>query len=128
MAERQERGRGQAGAAALELVFALPVTLLFVLGIMEFGRIIWTQTTLDYAVEAAARCAAINSTLCGTTTAIKNFAVGAATGIPVTSSNFTVATPSCGAQVSATFHYAFSVPWLFPQNLTLSSTSCFPTP
>ena len=119
---------GQSGSSAVEMAVVLPVALLFVIGLLEFGRIIWTQTTLDYAVESAARCASINSNLCGNAAAVQSFAVRAAAGLAVTTSNFSLSTPSCGSLVSASLPYNFAVPWLFPYSLTLTSSACFPLP
>ncbi len=119
---------GRNGGAAIEMAFALPVALLFVAGLLEFGRIIWTQTTLDYAEESAARCASINSSLCGTAAAVQSFAVRASAGLAVTASNFALSTPSCGSMVTASLPYSFAVPWLFPYSLTLTSSACFPLP
>ncbi len=45
---------------AVEYGIILPVLLMLMLGIIDTGRLIWTQTTLDRAVEAAARCGAVN--------------------------------------------------------------------
>ena len=38
------------GTAALEFAILMPVFLVMFLGIMEFGRLLWTQTTLQHAV------------------------------------------------------------------------------
>ena len=48
---------------ALEFAFALPVLGLFVFGVFELGRAFWTQTTLEYAVEEAARFAIVNDAI-----------------------------------------------------------------
>jgi hypothetical protein len=47
------------GAVAIEYAFVLPALLLFLLGILECGRLFWSYTTLYRATEAAARCGAI---------------------------------------------------------------------
>ncbi len=44
----------------------LPVLLLFLLGIIDTGRLLWTYATLYRASEAAARCAAIHAANCTT--------------------------------------------------------------
>lgn len=44
-----------AGSTALEFAFILPVLLLIIFGVFEFGRMFWTQNTLQYAVEQTAR-------------------------------------------------------------------------
>jgi Flp pilus assembly protein TadG len=110
----------------------LPVMLLCVLGIMDTGRLLWTYTTLYRAAEAAARCAAINTTECGTAGQIKGRAVAEAWGLTVNPSAFTVTTPSCGVQVRAAYDFTFIIPW-FPWfggaplgAVTLNATACYP--
>ena len=53
--------RSRLGSAAVEFAFALPVLLLMIYGMIEFGLALWTQATLEYAVEQAARYAIINN-------------------------------------------------------------------
>lgn len=114
------------GAVTIEYALILPVLLVMVLGIIDVGRLLWTQTTLERAVEAASRCAAINTTLCGTTAKIQNYAVTQAYGLTVTTSVFTVSTPVCGVTVQASFPFRLIVPWLARTSLTLTATSCYP--
>ena len=114
------------GEVVIEYAVLLPVLLMFVFGIMDVGRLIWTQATLDRAVEAAARCGAINSTSCGTATQIQNYAVTQAFGLTVAASAFTASTPVCGVQVIASFPFAFVTPLVRSSGLTLSATACYP--
>ena len=79
----------QRGSFAIEYGLVLPVLLLFVLGIMDAGRLIWTYSSLSRAAEAAARCAAVDSINCATSTQIKAYAVDQAFGLDVTSAAFT---------------------------------------
>ena len=97
------------------------------LGLMEFARAIWTQATLDYAVEAAARCAAVDLRNCGTAAQTQQYAVTQAPGLSVPASDFAVTTQTCGVQVTANLPYAFLVPALLPYSPTLSASACFPT-
>ena len=62
--------RAQSGATALEYALVLPMLLLFIIGIIDVSRLLWTYTTLTRATEAAARCGAVDKTNCGTITAI----------------------------------------------------------
>ncbi|MGH6948007.1 MAG: TadE/TadG family type IV pilus assembly protein [Kiloniellales bacterium] len=43
------------GAQTVELAFALPILLMLMFGIMEFGRVMWVQGTLQHAAEEAGR-------------------------------------------------------------------------
>jgi Flp pilus assembly protein TadG len=122
------------GAVAIEYGFILPVLLLFTLGIIDAGRLLWSFTTLSRATEAAARCAAVNSTLCGNTSQIQSYAVDQALGLDVTALAFTVTQPSCGKQVSATYTFQFVIPWFYGtptsvgggNTLALNATACYP--
>src|SRR5512138_1362814 len=79
--------RARSGATAVEMAFLLPVFMLFLLGICEFGRALWTQTALQFAVEAAARCAAVSPSLC--TPTVEAYAASQAFGMTIPSSAFT---------------------------------------
>jgi Flp pilus assembly protein TadG len=119
---RDRRG----GAAAVEYAIILPALLIFTLGLIDMGRLLWTQTTLDRAVEAAARCAAINTTLCGTNAQIQTYAVGQAYGLQVTTTAFTPSKPGCGASVVASVPFRLIIPWLATTSLTLTAHGCYP--
>jgi len=121
------------GAVAIEYAIILPVLLLFVLGVMDIGRLLWTYTTLARASEAAARCYAIQATGCTTVSGVQSYAAGQAWGLTVASSVFAVTTQTCGAQVVATYVFQFVIPWLGPappfgtsNSITLTTTACYP--
>ena len=104
--------------------------LLFVIGIIDVGRLLWTYTTLTRATEAAARCGAINTTDCGTTAQIQARAVSEAWGLTIASSAFTVTFPTCGVQVVGSYDFAFAIPALAGATplgtITLTATACYP--
>ena len=117
------------GGALLEFAVALPVFVMLLFGIFEFGRVLWIENALHYSVQQAARCASINANACGTTSATRIYAADlAGAGIP--SSAFTVSlSTSCGSvtgsRVTASYAVALSIPY-FSFAPTLSATSCFP--
>jgi TadE-like protein len=91
------------GTVAIEYALILPVLLLFTLGIMDTGRLLWTYITLTRATEAAARCGAVNTAVScpapngACCTPIPSYAATAAWGLnDVTAGMFTVTTPQCG--------------------------------
>ena len=49
------------GNAAVEFAMLIPVFLLLIIGIYEFGKLYWIQNTLQYAAEQTARCIMANS-------------------------------------------------------------------
>jgi hypothetical protein len=51
--------RGDQGAAAVEFALVLPVLLLIIFGIIDFGRMLNAQITLTEAAREGARAAAI---------------------------------------------------------------------
>lgn len=126
--------RSCTGATAIEMAFLLPVFLGFLLGIEEFGRALWTQTALQFAAEAAARCAVVNPDSCPDVPA---YAASEVFALSIPSSAFTYsanaicgvcsgATCTGGAQVTASFAFQSLVPNLVPINVTLSAKSCHP--
>ncbi len=114
------------GTTAVE--FALIITPLFLLlfGVIEFGRLMWTQSSLHFAVEEAARCASVTPGTCGTSGQTAAYAAAAISFLNIPSSAFTATTASCGHQVTASFAYKFIVTGLFPYTPTLGATACFP--
>jgi len=133
--------RARDGATAVEMAFLLPVFLLFLLGIEEFGRALWTQSTLQFAVEAAARCAAVSPSLCtasgGSSMDVPGYAARQAFGLSIPSSSFTYtanatcgvassASGSGGAQVTASYAFQQLAQQLVPLHVTLSAKSCHP--
>lgn len=123
--------RSRDGATAIEMAFLLPVFLLFLLGIEEFGRALWTQTAMQFAVQAASRCAAVSPSVCPN---VGVYAAGQAFGLSIPSSAFNY-TPNvtCGASsatggalVTASYVFPAAVPALVPVNVTLTAKSCHP--
>ena len=47
--------RDRSGATAVEFAIILPVLVLTIMGILEFGNLFWHQVSLRYAVEQTAR-------------------------------------------------------------------------
>lgn len=114
------------GAVALEYAIILPVLLLMILGALDAGRVMWLQVTLERAVEAAARCAAINETTCGSTAQVQNYAAAQAYGATMGASAFVAASASCGTRVTGTVPFTFAIPWVMRRKITLSATACYP--
>jgi Flp pilus assembly protein TadG len=127
-------GASNDGASAVEFALVAPILLTLLFGIFEFGRVLWTQGILDYAVEQAARCASIDTTNCGSSGAIKSYASALTTPLNLNTSVFTATTAACGNQVTASYPFNFIGTFaliggnaLFPTSVTLTSSSCYPT-
>lgn len=86
----------------------------------------WTRSTLDYAVQSGARCGALGASACASAAQIKNFVVSQAAGLQLSPGNITVATLSCGVEVSASLLFQFSVPAFLPHSVVLTARACYP--
>src|SRR5229473_1373473 len=125
------------GVETIEFALAAVPLLTFLFGVVEFARLYWTQSELQYAAEAAARCATVNCcssgpAACGGTTGnagVQNYTTNQLFGMSIPSSNLTnfqVNAAICGKQVTFTYTYNFLVVGsLFPANsIVLSATAC----
>jgi Flp pilus assembly protein TadG len=117
-------GLDSAGSAAVDFAFTAPVFFLLVFGTIEYGRLLWAQNSIQYAVERAARCSAVNPSVCPDDTATATFAASQVYGIQIDSSAFTVTHPTCGVQVEVSLPFSFFA--TFP-SFTLTGQSCRPT-
>lgn len=119
--------RATQGATAIEFALVAPVLFLTLFGALEFGRLMWTQSALHYAVQQAARCASVNTATCGTASQTASYAASIISALNIPSSAFTVTlNSSCGQQVLASLNYQFVVTGLFPYTPTLTAKACFP--
>lgn len=129
-------GRAADGVETIEFALAAIPLLMFLLGAVEFARLYWVQSELQYAAEAAARC--ITTNCCGGSPAmcanssgnsgVRAFAAGKVLGMTVAGSDlqsFTVGAASCGNQISFNYTFHFLVGNLIPNsNISLSTTAC----
>ena len=122
-ARRQERG-----AAAVEFALIVPILLLFVLGIIDFGRLYYTQINLTQAAREGARLEALGSSGTAVTNGVTTASTGLGTptvcmytnptGSALPSSPSCTSTPSCSsgndAVVRLTTSFTFSLAGLIP--------------
>ncbi len=113
------------GNVSLELALIATPLFLFLFGIIATGQAVWLQSALNTSVAEAARCASVNPTLCGTTSQIQSYAANQA-GAGFAGSIFSVTTPACGNQVSASYPLAPIMPFM-SLSMTLSAQACYPT-
>lgn len=99
--------KGQRGAAAVEFALVLPVLVLLLLGILEFGRLYQVQTTLSQAARVGVRTMAVKNDAGAARTAAQN----AAPTLAVAGSQIAVTPGSCSsggtASVVITYPYHF---------------------
>ena len=112
------------GGAAVELGLTLPVFGMLLFGAIDASQLIGAISGMHYAVEEAARCSAVNTTLCGSAGATNTYAQGRYQG-PSIAPAFTSTATTCGKQVNATatFHLNIAVAVL---EVPLSAQACYP--
>lgn len=86
------------------------------------GRLMWTYAGLNRAVEVGARCGAVDTVGCATTSQIQNAAAGAVWGMTVSPSVFRVYSEN-GVRVKASYTFTFFTPGL--SSLTLTPSACY---
>lgn len=96
------------GATAVEVALLLPILLVLVMGIVDFGRALHAQITLTQAAREGVRVAALKQPNPASRT--QNAAVGlSGVGVAVTACPGTP-TPGSDAEVKATYNFEFVTP------------------
>jgi Flp pilus assembly protein TadG len=117
----------EAGASAVEFALTLPVFSLMLFAAIEGGLLMWSQLGLQHGAEMAARCASVNTSICGSASDIQKYAAQQTYGVNPPASVFAVNTSACGNQVSASYAYRTLTAYFGVPSLTLTARSCFPT-
>lgn len=86
-----DKSRGERGAAAVEFAIVVPLLILLVVGIAEFGRAYNVATTLSAAARQGARTMALENS----TGAARASAQSAATGLGLSASQISVTPSAC---------------------------------
>lgn len=89
---------GERGAAAVEFALVLPILIILVFFIMEFGRLYNIQISLTGAAREGARSMAINNAVPGA----KAATIDAAPSVPLTAPEITVSPAVCAAGSTVT--------------------------
>lgn len=119
-------GAARRGAAALEFALIVPAFVLLCVGLMETGRVLWTQNSLLRAVQAAARCGAVDRIRCPTPESVRNFAAAQALELDAPSTAFTADVTACGSRVTAALPYAPLSTIVPALAMTIRAEACFP--
>lgn len=82
MLNHRRREAGDRGAAAVELALVLPILLLLVFGIVDFGRALNLQITLTQAAREGVRPAALRQPASAVNAAVTAATVGIAAPAP----------------------------------------------
>ena len=112
------------GTAAVEFAFVAPVFILLAVGTFYLCLCLFLTGSLRYAVEQAARCASVKTTVCTDSSSIVTYAQNSYFG-PGGTPNFTYAAAACGNSVSASMNYTLDI-GLKTFTVPVSATACFP--
>ena len=113
MSRRMARNaRRERGAAAVEFALLLPLLLLLVFGLIDFGRALNAQITLTQAAREGARLAALGQTVA----AVQSRTQTAATGLSSVSVTVTACPVGAGSGVNAVVTASYSFSFVTPIN------------
>jgi Flp pilus assembly protein TadG len=113
-----------AGATAVEYALVLPLLALMIMGGIWVGALSLSVSSLDLAVQSAARCAAVDANQCGSASATQTFALSRYAG-PAISPVFSASNSGCGHTVTAQANFDLNiVPGI--GSIPLSVSACYP--
>jgi Flp pilus assembly protein TadG len=96
------------GAVAVEFAILVPILVMILLGIMEFGRAYNVQTTITNAAREGVRAMAINNNQSSARTAAKNAATQLSPALSDGNITFGAADCTIGSQMTVTVSYNLS--------------------
>ena len=126
MESRLRLSVSESGVTAIDFAIIITAFISMMFGIINIGLILWDLGSMQYAVEAAARCASVDATNCGSASAIQTFALTQYYGESLASNPFTYAATGCGHTVTASYTYSLNLPLVTTYSVPLSATACFP--
>lgn len=112
------------GASAVEFALVLPAFITLMVGTVCAAQLAFAINGLHFAVQDAARCAAVKTTVCTSSGTTVAYAQTRYSG-PQISPAFTYSTAGCGHTVSATATYPVYVA-TGAIDVPISATSCYP--
>lgn len=118
------RACDESGAAAVEFAMVLPAFAVLIVGSIWTAQLLFETSSLRYAVEAAARCAAVNTTTCSSTSTTQTYAAGKYYGPVYPAPTFVASAAACGQTVTGTVTYVLNT-GVTSISIPLSATACF---
>jgi len=117
--------RDSSGAGAVEFALVLPAVLMVIVGGIHLCLVSFTLAGLHYATEAAARCASLDSTACGTSAGVDTYAKSRFINASGQSASFALGTDNCGFAVTGSVTYKLNI-GIKTLDLPLQAKSCAP--
>jgi Flp pilus assembly pilin Flp len=120
--------RDQQGTTAVEFAIVAPVFIALLIGTLALCVAFFLIGSLHFAVEDAARCASVKTTICADSATTVAYAQSHYYG-PNVSPTFTYDPPAptapCGNRVTAKISYSMNVGFR-TFTIPISATACFP--
>jgi Flp pilus assembly protein TadG len=116
--------RRTGGATAVEFAIVLPCFLALTVGTVNTCIALYANSALHFAVDDAARCMSVNTSVCDNATDTQTYAASNYNG-PAISPTFTAVTSSCGSQVTGAVTYQLNA-IVTNVSVPLSATACYP--
>ena len=114
----------EGGTAAVEFAMVMPAFAVLIVGGVWTAQLMFETSSLRYAVEAAARCAAVNNLTCTNATTTQTYAASKYYGPTYPAPTFVSTTAACGETVTGTVTYVLNT-GVTSISIPLSATACF---
>jgi Flp pilus assembly protein TadG len=114
----------RAGATAAEFALVVPVFGALTIGAINLCLVVYANSLMQFAVDDAARCQSVKTTICTSTAATQTHAA-ATFGYASLNPTFTASQGACGSKVVGTVTYPLMAV-VTTLSVPISATSCFP--
>jgi Flp pilus assembly protein TadG len=114
----------ESGTTAVEFAIVAPVFILLSIGLIYLCLGLYAVGSLQYAVEEAARCKSVKTTVCPDSSSTVSYAKSNYYGAG-TAPSFSYAASGCGNTVSAALSYVVDL-GLTKVTVPLAASACFP--
>ncbi len=112
------------GTTAVEMALVLPMLVMLVMGVINGSLLAAVVSSMNFAVQEAARCSAVNHTTCGASQDTVAFAQARYDG-PAAMPAFAADLVACGYRVTASTEFTLNV-GIAVYDVPLSAEACFP--
>lgn len=114
------------GTTAVEFALVAVPILMFTLGIVQTGCMMWTANTLHVAADVAARCGAVQSTTAPCNGRANMISTANTVFAPLNSTGVFSSNASCTTDGGSGLIGSYTVNIMFVVNFTLTAKSCYP--
>ena len=113
------------GTSAIEFAILGPVFIGLMIGTIYMCMLLFVVGSLHYAVEEAARCSSVKTTVCSDNPSTVAYAQSHFNGSSIITPTFAYSTPACGHSVTASATYDLNF-GLANITVPISAAACFP--